>query len=194
MDEGLIKIRHDRSKKDFPFLKLDDDEYVEFAFTRAKICLAMIFGGIAAGLIFLLLAFLLVVLGQSTIDEMGRHFMFILLVTLMCVAIVAGLIALMVYRGNRLFITNKHAIQMVMKSPMATSINLIDLSSIEDASFSQNGIWQKLFNFGTFRLSTVGDETTYTFEYSDIKPNELKAVSDLITEAKKRARKRSQES
>ena len=194
MDEGLIKIRHDRSKKDFPFLKLDDDEYVEFAFTRAKICLAMIFGGIAAGLIFVLLAFLLVVLGQSTIDEMGRHFMFILLVTLMCVAIVAGLIALMVYRGNRLFITNKHAIQMVMKSPMATSINLIDLSSIEDASFSQNGIWQKLFNFGTFRLSTVGDETTYTFEYSDIKPNELKAVSDLITEAKKRARKRSQES
>ena len=194
MDEGLIKIRHDRSRKDFPFLKLDDDEYVEFAFTRAKICLAMIFGGIAAGLIFVLLAFLLVVLGQSTIDEMGRHFMFILLVTLMCVAIVAGLIALMVYRGNRLFITNKHAIQMVMKSPMATSINLIDLSSIEDASFSQNGIWQKLFNFGTFRLSTVGDETTYTFEYSDIKPNELKAVSDLITEAKKRARKRSQES
>lgn len=194
MDEGLIKIRHDRSRKDFPFLKLDDDEYVEFAFTRAKICLAMIFGGIAAGLIFVLLAFLLVVLGQSTIDEMGRHFMFILLVTLMCVAIVAGLIALMVYRGNRLFITNKHAIQMVMKSPMATSINLIDLSSIEDASFSQNGIWQKLFNFGTFRLSTVGDETTYTFEYSDIKPNELKAVSDLITEAKKRARRRSQES
>ena len=35
MDEGLAKIRHDRSKKDFPFLKLDDDEYVEFAFSRA---------------------------------------------------------------------------------------------------------------------------------------------------------------
>ena len=187
MDEGLAKIRHERSKKDFPFLKLDDDEYVEFAFTRAKVCLALIFGGVAAGLIFVLFAFLLVVLGQSTIDDMGRNFMYILLFTLVMVAIVIGLFALMVYRGNRLFITNKHAIQMVMKSPMATSINLIDLSSIEDASFSQNGIWQKLFNFGTFRLSTVGDETTYTFEYSDIKPNELKEVSDLITEAKKKA-------
>ncbi len=194
MDEGLIKIRHERSKKDFPFLRLDEDEYVEFAFTRAKICLAMIFGGVAAGLIFVLLAFLLVVLGQNVIDEMGRNFMYILLVTLLAVAISVGLVALMVYRGNRLFITNKHAIQMVMKSPFATSINLIDLSSIEDASFSQNGILQKIFNFGTFRLSTVGDETTYTFEYSDIKPHELKEVSDLITEAKKRAlRKKTQE-
>lgn len=194
MDEGLAKIRHERSKKDFPFLKLDDDEYVEFAFTRAKVCLALIFGGVAAGLIFVLLVFLMVVLGQSVIDDMGRNFMYILLMTLLAVAIVVGLFALMVYRGNRLFITNKHAIQMVMKSPMATSINLIDLSSIEDASFSQNGIWQKLFNFGTFRLSTIGDETTYTFEYSDIKPNELKEVSDLITSAKKKAlRKKTQE-
>ena len=194
MDEGLAKIRHERSKKDFPFLKLDDDEYVECAFTRAKVCLALIFGGVAAGLIFVLFAFLLVVLGQSTIDDMGRNFMYILLFTLVMVAIAIGLFALMVYRGNRLFITNKHAIQMVMKSPMATSINVIDLSSIEDASFSQNGIWQKLFNFGTFRLSTVGDETTYTFEYSDIKPNELKEVSDLITDAKKKAlRKKSED-
>ena len=38
MDEGLGKIRHDRSVKDFPFLKLEDDEYVEFAFKRAKVC------------------------------------------------------------------------------------------------------------------------------------------------------------
>ena len=187
MDEGLVKIRHERSKKDFPFLKLDDDEYVEFAFTRAKVCFAMIFGGVAIGLILILIVFLLVVLGQRTIDEMGRNFMYLILVALMMASVVIGLVALMVYRGNRLFITNKHSIQMVMKSPLATSINVIDLQSIEDASFSQNGILQKLFNYGTFRLSTVGDETTYTFEYSDIKPAELKEVSKLITEAKKRA-------
>ena len=42
MDESLAKIRHERSKKDFPKLKLEDDEYVEFAFLRAKVCLLMI--------------------------------------------------------------------------------------------------------------------------------------------------------
>lgn len=187
MDEGLTKIRHDRSKKDFPFLKLEDDEYVEFAFTRAKVCLALIFGGLAAGIIFILLAFLIVILNQQYVDEMGRNFMFVILTVLILMAIVISLVALMVYRGNRLFITNKHAIQMVMKSPVATSINMIDLQSVEDASFHQNGVLQKMFHYGTLRLSTVGDETTYTFDYSDINPAELKEVSKLITDAKKKS-------
>ena len=77
MDEALVKIRHERSKKDFPGLKLEEDEYVEFAFSRAKICLMMILGGTAAGLILILLAFLLVILGQAMIDDMGRRFLFI---------------------------------------------------------------------------------------------------------------------
>lgn len=187
MDEGLTKIRHDRSKKDFPFLKLEDDEYVEFAFTRAKVCLALIFGGLAAGIIFILLAFLIVILNQQYVDEMGRNFMFVILTVLILMAIAISLVALMVYRGNRLFITNKHVIQMVMKSPVATSINMIDLQSIEDASFHQNGVLQKMFHYGIFRLSTVGDETTYTFDYSDINPAELKEVSKLITDAKKKS-------
>ena len=42
MDEGLVKIRNARSRKDFPFLKLEDDEYVEFAFKRTHICLVAI--------------------------------------------------------------------------------------------------------------------------------------------------------
>ena len=42
MDKALAKVRHERSKKDFPFLKLEEDEYVEFAFSRARVCLAMI--------------------------------------------------------------------------------------------------------------------------------------------------------
>ena len=190
MDEGLVKIRHDRSKKDFPFLKLENDEYVEFAFSRARICLAMIFGGVALGLIVILFVFLLILLGQNSLDEMGRNFMYVLLTALVVVALIIGIVALVVYRGNRLFITNKHVIQLVMKSPVATSINMIDLQSIEDASFHQNGILQKIFHYGTFRLSTVGDETTYTFDYSDISPTELREVSQLITDAKKKTEKK----
>ena len=189
MDEGLVGIRHARSVKDFPHLKLEEDEYVEFAFRRSRICLFAIFGGVAVGLIIILLAFLLVLLGQSMIDDMGRHFLYIILTTLVAVALLIGIVALMVYNGNRLFITNKHAIQMTMTSPVATSVNVIDLQSIEDASFRQDGLLQKLFRYGTFRLSTVGDETTYTFPYSDVSPSELKAVSKLITDAKKSAKK-----
>lgn len=185
MDENLLKIRHERSKKDFPGLKLEEDEYVEFAFKRAKICLWMIIFGTALGVILALLAFLLTLLGQDMIDEMGKNFLFIILAALLTAAVVIGLIALTVYNGNRLYITNKHVIQLLMTSLVSSSENMIDLPSVEDASFRQEGLIQKLFHFGTLRLATVGDETTYTFKYSDISSEELRAVSKLITDAKK---------
>ena len=186
MDEGLNKIRHERSKKDFPSLKLEDDEFVEFAFTRAKIYIFMVLMAIACGAALVLMILLFSLLQQSMLDEMGRNFLRIILAAIVIAAVLASIIALYVYRGNKLFITNKRVIQMVMISPVATSFNIIDLTSVEDASFSQNGLLQKLLHYGTFRLATVGDETTYTFKYSDISPTELREVSKLISEAKKK--------
>ena len=184
MDEGLAKIRHERSVKDFPFLELEDNEYVEYAFKRARIWLNLILGGLAAGLIFILFAFLLVLLGKDSLDTTGVSFLYIILGSLLLAVFAIGVFTLIVYHGNKLFITNKHVIQMTMLSPMASSVNMIDLSSIEDTSFSQNGIMQKMFGYGMFRLSTVGEETTYTFKKSDITPEELRAVSKLVTKAK----------
>ena len=185
MDEGLARIRHERSVKDFPFLELEDNEYVEYAFKRAKNWLHLILGGLGAGLIFVLLAFLLVILGQDSLDGIGISFLYVILGSLVAAVLIAGLFTMIIYRGNRLFITNKHVIQMIMLSPLSSSFNMIDLSSIEDTSFSQDGIMQKMFGYGTFRLSTVGDETTYTFKKSDITTDELKAISKLVTKAKR---------
>ena len=158
------------------------------------ICLLMILGGLAFALIVILLAFLLVLLGQSMIDEMGKNFMFIMLFSLLAAAVVIGIIAIMIYNGNKLFVTNKRVIQLIMNSPVSRSVNAIDLPSVEDASFHQNGILQTFLHYGTLRLATVGDETTYTFKYSDISPEDLRSVSELITNAKKRNLRRSKKS
>ncbi len=190
MDEVLKKIRNARSKKDFPFLKLEEDEHVEYAFSRVKACLFAIVGGTALGLVAILVGFLVILIGRDSLDEMGRNFLYVILTCLVFAAMMIGLVALVVYRGNRLFVTNKHVMQLVMKSPVATSVNVIDLASVEDVSFHQNGLLQRIFRYGTFRLSTVGDETTYTFAYSYVTPDELKGVSKLVTEAKKEAGKK----
>lgn len=190
MDKSLAKIRHERSKKDFPGLRLEDDEYVEFAFRRAKICLFLIWGGVAFGLIVILLAFLLVLMSQTMLDEMGQRFLYIILAALLAVALLTGIIASIIYHGNKLFITNKRAIQMVMSSPVANSVNIIDLSSVEDASFRRENLLQNLFHYGTLRLATIGDETTYTFKYSDISGEDLEAVTKLISNAKKEEKKK----
>ena len=185
MDENLAKIRHERSKKDFPGLKLDEGEYVEFFFKRAKICLKLIWGATFVGLVIVLLGFLAIIMMQDSIDDMGRRFLFIILFALLAAAVITWLLALKLYNGNKLYITNKHVTQMVMNSPVSTSINIIDLKAVEDASFRQKNIFQKMFHYGTLRLSTVGDETTYTFPYSDISTDELRAVTELISAAKK---------
>ena len=140
----------------------------------------------SVSLIVILLAFLLVLLGQSMLDEMGKNFLFIILSALLASAVLIGVIAIMVYNGNQLFITNKRAIQKIMDSPVSKSVNIIDLVSIEDASYHQNGILQNFLHYGTLRLATVGDETTYTFKYSDISPKDLRAVTKIISEAKKK--------
>lgn len=188
MDENLAKIRHERSKRDFPGLKLDDGEYVEYYFKRAAICLWMILGMTFVGLVVVLLAFLFVLMNQDSIDEMGKNFLFITLSVLFVVALIICWISLRIYNGNKMYITNKHVMQLVMNSLVSSSVNIIDLESVEDASFRQDTLMQNLFHYGTFRLSTVGDETTYTFPYSDISPKELKGVTELITAAKKSSR------
>ncbi|MBQ3445265.1 PH domain-containing protein [Candidatus Saccharibacteria bacterium] len=173
-----------KTQKEYPHLKLEKGEHVEFAFVRAKVCLAMIFGGLALGLVVILFGFLVALMGQKTLDPMGRNFMFTLLAILVGMAFIIALVALIVYRGNKLYVTNKRVVQMVMTSPVVTSVNIIDLPSVEDASFHQSGILQKMFKYGTLRLSTVGDETTYTFNYCDISADDLKKLSRLITGAK----------
>ncbi len=186
MDEGLATIRHDRSKRDFPTLKLEDDEYVEYAFKRARVSLFLTLAGLGLGMIAILFVFLILILGQEMLDTMAESFLHVIIAILMAAMAISMAFTWMIYRGNRLFVTNKHVIQMVMISPMASSLNVIDLSSIEDASYSQSGLMEKIFGYGTFRLSTVGDETTYTFRKSDVTPDELRAISKLISEAKKR--------
>lgn len=123
------------------------------------------------------------------IDEMGKHFLFIILLALLASAVIIGMIALTTYRGNRLFVTNKRVIQMIMSSLVSSSINAIDLASVEDVSFRQDGIMARLFHFGTLRLATVGDETTYTFKYSDVTSDDIEAISKMITDAKKKQKK-----
>ena len=140
MDESLVKIRHERSKRDFPGVEFRDDEYVEYVFLRSKACLLGIMISMVCGLIVVLLAFLFVLLGQDRIDDMGKRFLFIILSSLLAAAIIIGIVALKIHRGNRLFVTNRRVIQLVMNTLVSNSVNVIDLSSIEDASFRQDTI------------------------------------------------------
>ena len=185
MDKSLTKIRHERSKKDFPKLKLDEDEYVEFVFRRSTACLLLILVGTALATIIILLAFLLTLIGQSFLDETGRNFMFIVLAVLLVTTGFISFISYEVFKNNILFVTNKKLTQKIMTSPSSNSTSTIDLFSVEDVSYHQHGILASLFNYGTLRFSTVGDETTYTFKFASVDSETIDSLVSLVSSAKK---------
>lgn len=84
---------------------------------------------------------------------------------LIVLVLLGGYIAVWVYLNNRFFLTNESVIQEIQTSLLARHEQTVSLSNIEDASYRQTGIFQTLFNYGTIRLSTEGDETTYRFYY-----------------------------
>ena len=63
----------------------------------------------------------------------------------------------------------------------------MSLLNIEDTSFSQAGPIQYLFGYGSIRLSTEGDETTYRFDYV-VNPKEQVAKINNAVEAFKDGR------
>lgn len=89
-------------------------------------------------------------------------------------AILIAWVAIKVYNGNRLYVTNESIIQRIQTSLFHTKEQQITLSNIEDVSYEQNGLLQHLLNFGTIRLSTEGEETTYYFRYAS-RPKEQAA-------------------
>lgn len=195
MKSELVKLRHARSVKDFPDLKLEENEYVELAIRRSKVGVILIWAGeVVAAIIMLVLLILLSAGGNKSVllnlDQSGRSFMYLIIMILSAVIFIVGLVTSHVWRGNRIFITNKRAIQCSMHSLFAKSTDIIDLVSIEDVSFKQSGIFEYALGLGTLRMSTVGDETTYTMKYIDKPIDELDIITHLVHIEKEKTKHR----
>jgi uncharacterized membrane protein YdbT with pleckstrin-like domain len=70
-----------------------------------------------------------------------------------------------VYLRNRFILTNESIIQEIQLSLFSRREQTVSLANVEDASYTQKGLLQYAFGYGSIRLSTEGDETTYRFAY-----------------------------
>lgn len=185
---AYIQERHEKSRKLYPHLNLSEGEYIINAVKRHPIGLLEIWGG-AFILIIALAAVLVSILtgggigGNSEIATLGA-----LVVGFMAILIMAGaLVAAYVYNQNRFYLTNESVIQEIQTSLFSKHEQTVSLANIEDASFRQNGILPHLLDYGTIRLSTEGDETTYRFSYV-AQPKRHIAVLNNAVEAFKNGR------
>ncbi len=66
-----------------------------------------------------------------------------------------------IYSANKFVVTTERVVQYMSNGLFDKKKQTIDLGWIEDVSYHKTGIFASIFNFGSVRLSTIGDESTY---------------------------------
>ncbi|HEU4830555.1 MAG TPA: PH domain-containing protein [Candidatus Saccharimonadales bacterium] len=163
------KLKHDRSKRIFPTLNLSEGEYVISAVRRHPIGLVI---PLAIGMILITLAFVVLFNYDVIVQQFGltNEVADISLISIPILAFIL-LVALLtyvfyyVYVNNKFFLTNESVIQEIQTGLFSRHEQTVSLANIEDASFYQSNIIQQFFDYGSIRLSTQGDETTYHFTF-----------------------------
>ena len=184
-----VKARHDESVAMHPSLNLSESEFVISAVRRHPIGL---FAPVTVTVLLVAITLSLTInlpvimnsLGVSGVDLSPLYLGGVLLTILF---LLGGYISIWVYMNNRFFLTNESVIQEIQSSLFAHHEQTVSLSNIEDASYEQRGIVQTLFNYGSIRLSTEGDETTYRFNYV-AHPKQQIAILNNAVEAFKNGR------
>ena len=163
-----VKAKHDESVARYPRLNLSEGEFVILDIKRHPIGMLVPIG--IAGLLIVAIMFFVMMypsIASGSTASILPPVMAIFGVALLLIGLVVlgGAVALWVYLQNQFFMTNESVIQEIQESLFSRHEQTVSLGSIEDASFRQSGIIQTLFNYGTIRLSTEGEETTYVFRY-----------------------------
>lgn len=177
------RLKNERSRQMFPELNLTASEYVISAVRRHPIGLVIPFGigtilvALGFAVLFNLNAFVHMLTSDTTIDTSV-----IALFVLLYIGLVIGgtYIAYFVYINNKFYLTNESVIQEIQTGLFAKHEQTVSLANIEDASFYQHSILQQLLNYGSIRLSTQGDETTYRFSFVANPKEHIAALNNAV--------------
>ena len=163
-----LKAKHAASAAAYPFLNMSDAEYIISSVRRHPIGLVIplfltIF--LIALIASCLINYTAIVetIGLTPPPDFGPIALFG--VALMLLTGIGGYIAYWVYTANKFFLTNESVIQEIQLGLFTHHEQTVSLANIEDASYDQHGIIQMMFNYGSIRLSTEGEETTYRFSF-----------------------------
>jgi len=181
-----IKALHDESHRKYPQLNLSAEEYIVSNVTRHPIGIIKIWAiafALVAAFMGLLIGFFMNG-GSSTVGSFGNNgfalIAFVVITGLTMLVVLGALAATYVYNNNTFFLTNESVIQEIQSSLFSKREQTVSLSNIEDASYRQGGILQSLLDFGTIRLSTEGDETTYRFSYVKSPKRQIAILNNAV--------------
>lgn len=172
----------EESRRKYPSVNLSDGEHVMLEVRRHPIGLlapVIVSGGLI--LVFLATLFALPYLEDNVLGLVFDPMLVVMLIVpLILLVAIFGYIAVWVYLRNRLLLTNESIIQEIQHTLFSKHEQTVSLGSVEDASYTQRGVLQAMFNYGTVRLSTEGEETTYRFHFVSNPKKQVSALTNAV--------------
>ena len=186
-DSEVLRLKHERSQREYPNIDFDEDEYIEISVKRHGIGIALIWiSEVVIGVVIAILCVLLMRSDDSfvSLDEKARGFISLALLAVMLLLFVFGVIGTSIFNSNKILVTNKRIIQRISHGLFDNTQQIIDLASVEDVSYRQSNIFQNLLGYGSIRMSTIGDETTYSLNFVSNPNEQVEKISDVVHSVK----------
>ena len=180
-----LRKKHEASKKKYPFLNLSEGEFVILNIQRHPIGILTPIA--VAGLSLVALLILLIIYPGESASLPSFWAVFWPILALMTMIGVGCYIAVWVYLQNQFFMTNESVIQEIQHGIFSRHEQTVSLGSVEDVSFIKAGMLQTFLDYGTIRMSTEGEETTYRFHYVS-RPKHQTSILNNAVEAFKNGR------
>ena len=168
---------HDRSVHDYPWLDLEDDEYVVIDIVRTKIGRFFIWFCSIGAAVLLIVISMVAIFTQKMI---GGEIMAILCIFCAVISVVIGIFMNWIYGRNLLIVTNQRVFGRIQVSLLSYRLQSVEIEHVEDVSFDKSGILPMMFNYGSIRLSTVGDEHTYKLTFVENPAEQIKIVKKVV--------------
>lgn len=90
------------------------------------------------------------------------------------------MVATVVYRQSKLTVTDRNIVQVLQKGLLIRKVSQLSLANVEDVTSEQRGIFASMFNFGTLKIETAGEQANFIFSFC---PNPHR-VAKIILDSK----------
>lgn len=80
-------------------------------------------------------------------------------------AFIVILIASFIYRQNRIIITDRNITQILQYGLFNRKVSQLNMFNVEDVTAVQNGVLPTMFNYGTLKVETAGEQVNFIFPF-----------------------------
>jgi uncharacterized membrane protein YdbT with pleckstrin-like domain len=161
------------AKRYFELIEFDADEELVAEVRKHPFGLIIVYAtGFFIGLtVLIVLALVSVYLSGDPLatgaDTIGLETAIVVVGIILEVGILIGTaIAGYLYKSNIIFVTSDKLAQVLYTSIFNRKISQLSLGDIQDVTVTQDGIFPRIFNYGTVVIETAGEQNNYIFTYT----------------------------